>query len=250
MAATQLACGLVLRRLFDPTEGVNEYSHRVFGLWNGTDSIAPPPFMGVTFPASTSHYIASGAATLDSADIEDAARLVTLKGYGLQTGSQLIILANPAEGELIQGWRAGVESRTGGPKAKFDFIPSTNAPPFLSSENVVGAIPPPDYHGLKVQGAYGKSWLIESNYVPAGYVAVVASGGPGSPTNPVAVRQHQNVAYQGLRVIPGHWANYPLIDSFFARGVGVGVRHRGAAAVVQVTTNATYTLPSSTVIPI
>ena len=62
------------------------------------------------------------------------------------------------------------------------------------------------------------------------------SGGPGSPNNPVAVRQHPNPAYQGLRVIPGHWANYPLIESFFARSVGVGVRHRGAAAVVQVTT--------------
>ena len=42
----QLVNGLVLRRLFDPTEGVNEYQHRVFGLWNGTDSIAPPPYMG------------------------------------------------------------------------------------------------------------------------------------------------------------------------------------------------------------
>ena len=165
-----------------------------------------------TFAASTSHYLASGAAVIDSGDIEDAARLVTIKGYGLQPGSQLIILAKPAEGELIQGWRAGVESRTGGPKAKFDFIPSTNAPPFLTNENVVGAIPPPDYHGLKVQGAYGKSWLIESNYVPAGYVAVVASGGPGSPNNPVAVRQHANPAYQGLRVIPGNWSNYPLIE--------------------------------------
>ena len=34
----QLVNGLVLRRLFDPTEGTNEYQHRVFGLWNGTDS--------------------------------------------------------------------------------------------------------------------------------------------------------------------------------------------------------------------
>ena len=41
-----------------------------------------------------------------------------------------------------------------------------------------------------------------------------------------------------------------LIDSFFARGVGVGVRHRSAAAGVQVTTNASYTAPTATVIPI
>ena len=246
----QLVNGLVLRRLFDPAEGVNEFQHRVFGLWNGTDGIAPPAHMGVSFPASTSHYIASGAAVIDSGDIEDCIRMITLKGYGLRVGSQLLILANPAESELIQGWRAGKESRTGGPTAKYDFIRSSNAPAYLSSENVVGAIPPPDYNGLAVQGAYGKAWLIESNYVPSGYVAVVASGGPGSPNNPVAVRQHANVAYQGLRAIPGHWSGYPLLDSFFARGVGVGVRHRGAAAVVQVTTNASYTPPSSTLIPI
>ena len=246
----QLVNGLVLRRLFDPTEGTNEFQHRVFGLWNGVDGIAPPTHMNVSFPASTSHYLASGAAVIDSGDIEDCIRMITLKGYGLRVGSQLLILANPAESELIQGWRAGKESRTGGPLAKWNFIKSTNAPAYLSSENVVGAIPPPDYNGLAIQGSYGKAWLLETTYVPAGYVAVVASGGPGSPSNPVALRSHANPAYQGLRAIPGHWSGYPLLDSFFARGVGVGVRHRGAAAVVQVTTNASYTPPSSTLIPI
>ena len=220
----------------------------MFGLWNGTDSIVPPPYMGNTFAASTSHYFASGAATLDSGDIEAAMRLITIKGYGVAVGSQLVILANPAEAAPIQSWRAGVVLDNT-QKALYDFVPSSNAPPFLSSENVIGAIPPADFHGLKVPGAYGKAWLIESNYVPAGYVAVVASGGPGSPDNVVAVRQHSNPAYQGLRVIPGT-GPYPLQDSFFARGVGVGVRHRGAAVCMQVTTNASYTAPSSTLIPI
>jgi hypothetical protein len=35
-----------------------------------------------------------------------------------------------------------------------------------------------------------------------------------------------------------------LQDSFYARGFGVGVRHRGAAVVTQVTTNASYTPPT------
>ena len=169
----QLVNGLVLRRLFDPTEGVNDYQHRVFGLWNGTDSIAPPPYMGNTFPATTSHYLSSGAATLDSGDVESLVRLMTLKGYGVAVGTQLIILANPAEAEVIQSWRAG-EVSDNAQKAKYDFVPSSNAPPFLTSENVHGAIPPPDFHGLKVLGAYGKAWLIETNYVPSGYVALVA----------------------------------------------------------------------------
>ena len=96
------------------------------------------------------------------------------------------------------------------------------------------------YAGLKVQGSYGKSWLIESNYIPSGYVAVVASGGPGSPDNPVAVREHPNAQYRGLRAIPGK-GPYSLQESFAARGIGVGVPHRGAAAVTQVTTGSTCT---------
>ena len=50
------------------------------------------------------------------------------------------------------------------------------------------------------------------------------------------MREHTNTAYQGLRHIPGHWHGYPLQDSFFARGFGVGTRHRGAAIVCQITT--------------
>jgi hypothetical protein len=64
----------------------------------------------------------------------------------------------------------------------------------------------------------------------------VASGGPNSDFNLVAVREDTNPAYRGLRHIPGHWHGYSLQDSFFARGFGVRVRHRGAAVVCKVTT--------------
>jgi hypothetical protein len=33
------------------------------------------------------------------------------------------------------------------------------------------------------------------------------------------------------------------VDSFFVRGFGTGTRHRGAAVVAQITTNASYTAP-------
>ena len=59
----------------------------------------------------------------------------------------------------------------------------------------------------------------------------------------VGLRHHVNPAYQGLRHIPGH-GPYPIQESFFARGFGVGVRHRSAAVVMQVTTNATYVPPT------
>ncbi|MBY0290146.1 MAG: hypothetical protein K2X52_23830 [Mycobacteriaceae bacterium] len=85
--------------------------------------------------------------------------------------------------------------------------------------------------------------LIESHYVPSGYVIVAATGGLDSDRNPIGLRSHANPAYRGLRHIPGR-GPYPLVDSFYARGFAVGVRHRGAAAVMQVTTNVNYIAPT------
>ncbi|MDJ0401741.1 hypothetical protein QNA28_25240 [Rhodococcus rhodochrous] len=234
----------ILDRLFNPDERYNEDGVRVFGLWTGDDGITPPPYLGKTFPATESHYLTSESADLDSADIEDLIRKVNSKGYGRQAGTQLLILANPDESEQIQGWRAGEESRAGGPLAKHSFIPSASAPAYLQPENIVGQVAPGEYGGLPVAGSYGPAWLIESEFIPAGYVTVVATGGPNSERNPVAFRQHSNAAYQGLRMIPGRDQRYPLQDSFFSRGFGTGVRHRGAAAVLQVTTSTDYTAPS------
>lgn len=86
--------------------------------------------------------------------------------------------------------------------------------------------------------------MIESEYIPAGYFTVVATSGADSSSNVIGVRQHKNPAYQGLRIIPGDQARYPLIDSYASRSFGVGVRHRGAAFVTQITTNFEYTPPS------
>lgn len=247
-ADNKLVNNQILDRLFNPEERLSPESHRVFGLWTGTDNLGPLPFLGKTFPKTTSHYVASGSPVIDSGDIEDAMRLVTEKGYGAGRGAQLLILCHPDEAEAIQTFRKGFPSRpalsgeTEGPIAKHDFIPSATAPAYLTDENIVGKVAPGEFGGLEVLGSYGPAWLIGSYFVPAGYVAVLASGGPNSPDNPVAFRSHKNPAYQGLRVIPG-MGRYPLTESFFARGCGTGVRHRGAAAVIQVTIGTTYAAP-------
>lgn len=241
-ADNRLVNGTILNRLFSPVARHNEWGHTCFGLWNGTDGYAPPPYLGRKFDTNVTHYLTTQSATLDSADIEDAIRLLKIKGYGLQVGQQLLILANQDDAEHMTAWRAGVEYATG-KTPKFDFIPSAAMPAYLSNETVHGAIPPADYNGLRVWGSYADAWLALSNYIPAGYVVVVCTGGLDSDINPVGVRQHVNASYHGLRHIPGHWQNYPLIESFFARGFGVGVRNRGAAVVVQVTESATYTAP-------
>ncbi|MBN7298204.1 hypothetical protein [Mycobacteroides abscessus] len=241
----KLVTGTILRRLFDPAEGVNEFGARVFGLYTGNDGITPPNFLGNSFPSNTNHYLATQAAQIDSQDIEDALALVRAKGYGLDSSSQLLIIANPVESEQIQTWRSGKESRSGGPIAKHDFVPSVKAPPYLQPENIVGQPISGDYYGREVLGSYGPAWLLETSFVPAGYVAVVASGGPNSERNAVGMREHTNVAYQGLRTIPGNFQGYPLIDAFYQRSFGVGVRQRGSAVCLQVTAGSTYTAPTS-----
>jgi hypothetical protein len=248
-ADNKLVTGTIFRRLFDPAETKNEFGHRVFGLYNGGDGITPPPYLGRTFPATESHFIASQAAQIDSADIEDAVRLITRKGFGTQLGSQILIVANPDEAESIMAWRAGQPSRSSGPIARFDFIPSKTAPPYLQPDNIVGEPVTGEFHGIAVLGSYGESWLIQSDFVPTGYVAVVASGGPGSSNNVMGLREHPNAAYQGLRQIPGA-GPYPLVHSYNQRSFGVGVRQRGAAVCIQVTTEPTYAKPADDQIPV
>ncbi|MGW6377061.1 hypothetical protein ACWFRB_13460 [Rhodococcus sp. NPDC055112] len=240
-ADNRLVTGTLLRRLFDPTEGVNEHMHRVFGLWNGTDGMAPPPHAGQTFPSTNSHYLPSGNAAVDPGDLLDAINQVRSKGFGTSSSTRLIVLCHPIEAEEISTFRAGIE--TNGIASKFDFIPSEGAPAYLTAENVVGQVAPGEFGGLEVRGSYGPAWIIPSYFVPQGYLAVVATGGPNSSLNPVAFRQHANPAYQGLRMIPGRDQRYPLQDSFFQRSFGCGVRYRSAACVVQVTTGSVYTPP-------
>lgn len=242
-ADVKLQTGLILDRILNPAEGLNEQSHRVFGLWTGNDGTSPPNYMGKSWPTNTSHYWASGATQIDSLDIEDAFSAIQGKGYGRQVNSQTLIIANATDGRYIRSWRAGVESRTSGPKATYSFIPSVGAPARIEPGNVIGAVAPADFQGLPVAGSYGPAWLIETEFMPTGWVLVVATAGSNSPNNVVGVREHPNEQYRGLRTVPGNWNGYPMQDYFMTRQIGCGVRHRGAAVAIQVTTNPSYTAP-------
>ena len=173
------------------------------------------------------------------------------KGYGLGNGSHLVIFANPRESTLIPQWRAGKESRTGGPVSAWDFIPSkASSFPYLTDKAIVGETAPVDYNGLEILGSLGPTWLSESHFIPPGYVLVAATSGPGAENNAAGVREHELPEHQGLKLIPGDRPGYPLINSFYSRCFGTGVRHRGAAVAIQVTANATYSAPSASAIPV
>jgi len=241
-ADNKLTNGLVLRRLFDPTPDENEFGHTAFGLWTGDDNMVPPPHLGKTFDADHTHYLVSEAEQIDSKDLEDAIKAVQEHGYGVDPGSQLVGFMNPAEAEEIASFRAGIENNNE-VVAKHDYIPSSGAPPYFTPSEVVGKIAPAQFNGLKINGSYGSLWISESQYVPSGYLAVVATGGANSPLNPISVRQHTNPAYQGLRAIPGPMPGFPIREAYFARTIGVGTRHRGAAVVMQIKASGDYEVP-------
>lgn len=227
----------VMRAIFNNTSpGVNEDGTPIQPLWNG-DGTVPPPFANATFDGTHSHYMTTGSASLDPADLEDLVGTVEHHGYGLRSnGDRIVVLADQFQAKRISTFRSGTNG------ASYDFIPSNDAPAFITDETIVGDRPPGQFNGLRVVGSYGDAWIVQHEYVPTGYVVAVATGGADSPRNPLAFREHKRPELRGLKQIAGG-GDYPLVDSYYVRGFGVGVRHRGGAAVMQVTASSTYTAP-------
>lgn len=237
----KLVQGSVLSQIFDNTPGENEWGHTVYPLYNG-DTVVPPAYLGKGFSGPHNHYIVSAGSEIDSADVEDAAKAVREHGYSSEPGSQLLAFVNPEQLETVSTFRAGMTNNNGA-IAHHDWIPSAGAPAYLQPENIMGQIAPAQFNGLKVSGSYGDTWFIASDFVPESYLLVAATYGPNSQNNVVGIRQHPNPSYQGMRQIPGFAPGYPLQDSFFQRSFGTGVRHRGAAAVVQIKESGSYDIP-------
>ena len=123
----------------------------------------------------------------------------------------------------VQTWRVGQPSRPSGPEANHDWVPSVKAPPHYSADVLVGTAVSGELYGLEILGSYGYVQLLETPYCPAGYFAVVATGGPNSVSNVVGFRQSPDTNQQGLRQIPGaDWTPYPIIGSYHLRSVRGG----------------------------
>lgn len=243
-ADNKLTTNSVMDRIFNPTTRTNDWGNTVYGLWNA-DSMVPPPYMGKTFDGTHTHYLVTASTTLDSTHVEALLNHVTEHGYGKRTGTTMLILLNDVDfaTSRISAWRAGVEYRSSGPLPLHDFIPSALMPAWISDETIHGTTPPDKFNNLDVWGSYGGALVVKSLYIPQGYAAVVATGGPNSDVNAVGFREHVQPDYQGLRHIAGN-GPYPIQDSFYVRGFGVGVRHRAAAVVAQITTNPSYAAPT------
>lgn len=227
----------ILSRLLNPVAGENEDGKTVHGLWNGTDGMIPPSYAFRSFTNTHSHYMTSGSATPDGGDLDALIMTIREHGYGMHAGSQLVLFLNPDELPPIAAIRAGTAS------AVYDFIPGRSAPAYLTSETIVGDIAPAEIGRLSIAGSYGPLWIVPTDFMPTDYLLAVATDGPNSSLNPVGFRQHPNASHQGLRLLPGNQKEYPLSEAFYTRAFGVGVRHRGAAAVMQITASGSYTAP-------
>lgn len=231
----------VMSPLFDPTPRTTKEGNTAFSLWNG-DGKVPPEHGGETFAGSHTHYVTTANASLTQIAVDALMELPREHGYG-EDGSRgrLILLVNRQQGNIIRGFRSSASGGNG----MYDFIPGAGAPARLTTEALVGDTPPATIGDQPLIGAYGPAFVAENSLIPKGYVLCVVSDGPNSQWNPVGLREHVTPGLRGVRLVKGANQDYPLIDSFYVRGLGTGVRHRGAAAVLQVTASSTYTAPAA-----
>lgn len=237
----------VMKALFNSANrstSVFNTAYSVTALYNA-DSMFIPDYNGVSFNRAThNHYVNSGAATLDSTDLDQLALLVTEHGYDRANGYTTIIMVNATESAVIKTFRRGVANNNS-QTAVYDFIPATGTGFLLPVgwEVAGGSQQGPTFAGMNVIGAYGPYVIVENGNIPSGYMVAAASAGRSTNLNIIGVREHPDASLRGLVVKPGNNANYPLIDATFIRGLGTAVARRGAAAVMSVGAGA-YSVPA------
>jgi hypothetical protein len=245
-ADNRLVFNKVMKSIFsnvNRTADIRGNAYNVYAFYNN-DGTTPPAYKADTFSSTHDHFLVSGGAAVVSADLDDMEEHLVHHGYGRQAGATMILMVNRAQLAVIRSFRVS----TG---ASYDFIAGAGQAPWLLPTNTGGVVVPQggavpaNINGLPVAGVYGPWLVVEESYVPAGYMVGFATGGELAATNPIGMREHQNAALRGLRLVKGKEADYPLIDSFYNRGFGTGIRHRGAGVVMQVKASGSYEIPAS-----
>ena len=240
-ADNMLVFSKVMNAIFDNRNreaNINDQIVPVYPLYNG-DGTVPPKYKSNTFTGSETHYLVSGAAVVDSGDLDTMYEKMRSKGYSMENGVRHILLVNHREGMTIRGFRVATGST-------YDFIPSVGTPAQYMPIDVTlfgGSQPPGNYAGLTAIGSYGPFLVVEDDLFPPTYMVAIGTGGRANLNNPVGIREHSNPQLRGLRLVKGATPDYPLIDSFYQRAFGTGIRQRGGAVVTQVKASGTYDIP-------
>jgi hypothetical protein len=233
---------LVMDALFNKNNRVADINGQqdvnVYALYNA-DGTVPPKYKSNTFDGNHTHYVTSGANTIDSGDVDLIIEDLYSHGYSKQNGYTVAILVNHREANVIRTFRVADGDTN-------DFVPAVGAPGMYLPRDVTlfGNQVSDSWRGLGVIGSYGDALIVEEDTLPVGYVLGMASGGPENLGNPVGLREHSNPSMRGLRLVKGPNPDYPLIDSYYNRGIGTGIRQRGGAFCMQITSSGTYTVPT------
>ena len=231
----------VMKTLFrdtNKTATIKGQNYNVYTFWNA-DGTVPPAYKANTFLGTHTHFRASGAAVVTSGDLDEIVDDFKSHGYSAENGSTMFTLVNVVEANTIRGFRV-----SGG--ARYDFIPALGQPGLIipAQDQIIGyGQVASTFRGMNVIGSYGPMLVIEEDYVPPAYIVALVSGGEANIQNPIGMREHANPGLRGLRLVKGRDNDYPLIDSYYARGFGTGVRQRGAGMVMKITAGA-YSIPS------
>jgi len=243
----------VMRALFNNlnrTTIVDGIQYTVPALYNADTSYIPT-YNGNSFDGAThTHYTATGSTQawiFDPNDVLAVARLVEEHGYNRAAGYNIMILMNKNDADAsVVRYTRGVAYDASTVVSLYDFIPTTGQnftfqlPPGYTLQ---GSLPPNTWASMDVIGSWGPYMFIGNNQIPAGYMVAVATRGNGVTTNVVGIREHANPGLRGVVLRPGNNQNYPLIDSFYIRGLGSGIGPRGAAAIMF--NGASYAVPAA-----
>lgn len=262
-ADNRLQFELVMKALFNNanrTTTINNATlpYTVTALYNA-DGGYIPPYQGTTFNGAThQHYIGSGSnagqTKFDPQDFLDLAALVEEHGYTTAQGYNILFLMNKADAQAsVQRFVRNTAFVSGGASqatSLYDFIPSqsTNTQLLIPPGYQLGpnpGLPGNSFAGMDVLGSWGPYMIVTHSAIPTGYMVAVATQGRGVTTNLIGIREHENAALRGVVLRPGNSNNYPLIDSFFVRGLGTGVSQRGGAAIMKLdASGGAYTVPT------
>jgi hypothetical protein len=232
----------VLDALYTPTNRIADIQGQpvnVYALYNG-DGTVPPTYKSNTFDGTETHYLASGASRIQPQDLEDLHEKLRAKGNGKENGVTLAVFVNNREGKEIRKFRISSG-------ATYDFIPAIGEAGdrvLELGQSIGGGRPANTYRGFNVIGSYGDLLIVEDDMFIPGYAMIIGTGGSNNLRNPVGIREHATPGLRGLRLLKGRDNSYPLIDAFYNFGFGTGIRQRGGAAIMQITTNPTYTAPT------
>jgi hypothetical protein len=167
-------------------------------MWNA-DGMVAPPYLGTTFPGSTTHLHTSGSTVIDSQDIEMMIKMLRVKGFGVRRG---IALHRPRQPRRC---RSGDDDRlalrassiaVAGRCRSLTSSPGQAAPAYFVPKSSTARDPQPS----TCRRLVGRTKLRRQR--------------------DRVQRAHSISAYQGLRIIPGRDQRFrPISRTWCARSV-------------------------------